>query len=70
MLLILLILLTGCGGVKQAPLEQVSVEQPQEVAIWDGTADTTWYNESQTEFSITTAEMKQKETLKGWDFFK
>jgi hypothetical protein len=56
MLLILLILLVGCGGVKQAPVEQVFVEQPQEVAIWDGTADTAWYNESQTEFSITTAE--------------
>jgi hypothetical protein len=43
-LLILFLLLLGCDDARENP------------AIWNGKADTAWYNDSQTEFTITTPE--------------
>jgi TonB family protein len=41
-------------AAKTAPLAEQPKAEP--IAIWNGTADTAWYNDTATEFTITTAE--------------
>lgn len=37
-------------------IRDVTIEKISTLPIWNGTADTSWYNDSETEFTITTAE--------------
>jgi hypothetical protein len=57
-------LLASCATTKTIPSVEpamngtANIEQPkvEPIAIWNGTADTAWYNDTATEFTITTAE--------------
>ncbi|MBQ1340153.1 MAG: hypothetical protein IIY35_05980, partial [Ruminococcus sp.] len=55
--------LCALGSVSYVPLasdnSSVIVSQAEEAAkitVWDGTSDTTWYDDEETEFHLTTAE--------------
>ena len=39
----------------KASAENQTPEASQEVSVWDGTSDTSWYNDTDTEFTLTTA---------------